>query len=41
MQHIEEVSEVAALEQRWANSWATSLRAQYVFYTPNDRCLLI
>ncbi|KAI0064149.1 hypothetical protein BV25DRAFT_1823716 [Artomyces pyxidatus] len=25
MRHIEEVSEVAALEQRWANSWATSL----------------
>ncbi|THH20604.1 hypothetical protein EW146_g779 [Bondarzewia mesenterica] len=28
MQHIEEVNEVAALEQRWANSWATSLRTR-------------
>lgn len=30
MEHIETENEVAALEQRWANSWATSLRTKCV-----------
>jgi dynactin 4 len=28
MKHLETVSEVAALEQRWENSWATSLKSR-------------
>lgn len=28
MKHIETVSEVAALEQRWENSWTTSLKSR-------------
>ena len=30
MEHIETENEVASLEQRWANSWATSLRTKCV-----------
>ena len=30
MQHIESIGEVASLEQRWVNSWATSLHTRYV-----------
>lgn len=36
MRHLETVGEVASLEQRWTNSWATSLQTQCVnvFYPP-------
>lgn len=30
MKHIEDVSEVASLEQRWANSWKSSLQSRCV-----------
>jgi hypothetical protein len=30
MRHLETVGEVVSLEQRWANSWATSLQTGYV-----------
>lgn len=32
MEHIETEGEVASLEQRWANSWATSLRTKCVIF---------
>ena len=31
MKHVENVGDVASLEQRWENSWATSLKTRYVF----------
>jgi dynactin-4 len=31
MRRLEEVSQVAALGQRWANSWTTTLRSRYAF----------
>lgn len=30
IKHVEEVGEVAGLEQRWANSWKTSLQTRFV-----------
>ena len=30
MRHLETVGEVASLDQRWTNSWAMSLKTQYV-----------
>ena len=30
LRHLETPSEVAALEQRWTNSWVSPLRARYV-----------
>jgi dynactin-4 len=31
MKHVEKISDVASLEQRWGSSWATSLRTRYGF----------
>lgn len=30
MKHVESIGDVSSLEQRWENSWATSLRTRYV-----------
>lgn len=30
MKHIEDIGEVAGLEQRWVNSWKTSLQTRFV-----------
>jgi dynactin 4 len=35
MQRIESIDEVASLEQRWVNSWATSLHTRCVFPHPS------
>jgi dynactin 4 len=35
MKHIENVAEVAGLEQRWVNSWKSSLQTTYVLYLVN------
>jgi dynactin 4 len=32
MRHIEDIGQVASLEQRWANSWKTSLRTKCVYF---------
>ena len=32
MRRLEEVSQVAALSQRWANSWTTTLRSRYASF---------
>lgn len=31
MRHLENVSEVASLDQRWENSWVTSLQTRFLF----------
>lgn len=31
MRHLEDVGEVASLEQRWANSWVSPLQTQWVY----------
>jgi hypothetical protein len=34
MRRLEQVTQVAALNQRWANSWMTTLRSRYGFFFP-------
>lgn len=35
IRHIEDIGQVASLEQRWVNSWKTSLRTKYVSFSPS------
>ena len=41
MRRLEEVSQVAALGQRWANSWTTTLRTRYASFWTIRMCAFI
>ena len=40
MRHLETVSEVAAVEQRWANSWVSSLHTRCVVSVLGAMCIM-
>lgn len=41
MRRLEDIGQAASLEQRWLNSWASSLKTQYLFLTKYDLKSLI